>query len=264
VPGSIGDRGTITPTGADSDVEKKPRTSDAVTPAASTLTLDEATAAAVRSEVVAAPTLQAALPVIFSLNSLFHVATYACSFGGELAINSILGAYYLKNFPHLGQTRASNFAAIFGFLNFVTRPLGGVVGDLVYRLTGGNLWWKKGWIHVCGFLTGALLVVIGVTDPHNLGVMLALVTVMAIFHEAGNGANFALIPHVHPHANGLLSGITGAGGNLGGVVFAIIFRFMDGGKNYAKGFWVSGILHLALNLLVCWIPPIPRGQIGGR
>jgi NNP family nitrate/nitrite transporter-like MFS transporter len=25
---------------------------------------------------------------------------------------------------------------------------------------------------------------------------------MAIFLEAGNGANFSLVPHVHPHANG--------------------------------------------------------------
>ncbi|KAL2269225.1 hypothetical protein VTJ83DRAFT_4071 [Remersonia thermophila] len=261
IPGAIADRsptGTTTPAGGDSDVEKKG------IPATSTLVLDEATTAAVRGEMVTAPTLAASLPIIFSWHALFHVATYSCSFGGELAINSILGAYYLKNFPDLGQTQASNFAAIFGFLNFITRPLGGVIGDIVYRASGNNLWWKKGWIHLCGLLTGALLVVIGMLDPHNLGVMVGLVVVMAVFHEAGNGANFALIPHVYPHANGLLSGLTGAGGNLGGVVFSIIFRFMDGGKNYAKGFWVSGIMHIALNLLVLWVPPIPKGQVGGR
>ncbi|KAJ3473169.1 hypothetical protein NLG97_g10477 [Lecanicillium saksenae] len=94
--------------------------------------------------------------------------------------------------------------------------------------------------------------------------MVGLVTVMAIFHEAGNGANFALVPHVHPAANGVVSGVTGAGGNLGGVVFAIVFRFMDGGKGYAKAFWVIGVMHIALNLAVCWIPPLPKGQVGGR
>ncbi|CRK20899.1 hypothetical protein BN1708_017833, partial [Verticillium longisporum] len=67
------------------------------------------------------------------------------------------------------------------------------------------------------------------------------------FHEAGNGANFALVPHVHPHANGIVSGLTGAGGNLGGIIFAIIFRFMDNGTNYAKGFWVIGCMHIGLN-----------------
>lgn len=274
VPGAIADRhthGSVTPTGNGSDVEKAPEEdekksgSTPVTTAAGegALTLTEAIETA-QGEVVIQPTLRESLHVVCSLNALFHVATYACSFGGELAINSVLGAYYLKNFPSLGQTNASNYAAIFGFLNFVTRPLGGVVGDLVYNFFGRSLWLKKAWIHVCGLLTGVLLIVIGVLDPHHLGTMVGLVVLMAVFHEAGNGANFALLPHVYPYANGVLSGLTGAGGNLGGVVFAIIFRFMDGGTNYAKGFWVIGIIHIVLNVAVCWIPPIPKGQIGGR
>lgn len=219
-----------------------------------------------QGEIIMAPTTREAIAVIFSLHGLFHVATYALSFGGELAVNSILGAYYLKNFKHLGigQTSAGNYAAIFGFLNFITRPLGGVVGDLLYNGFGRSLWLKKIWIHVCGILTGVFLIVIGVMDPHDISTMIGLVSLMAVFHEAGNGANFALVPHVYPFANGILSGLTGAGGNLGGVIFAIIFRFMDDGTNYAKGFWIIGVVHIAVNLAVCWIPPIPKGQIGGR
>jgi NNP family nitrate/nitrite transporter-like MFS transporter len=118
-------------------------------------------------------------------------------------------------------------------------------------------------------LTGALLIVIGKVDPSEdngmgIGTMVGLISVMAIFHEAGNGANFALVPHVHPFANGIVSGLTGAAGNLGGVVFAIIFRFMHGGTDFAMGFWVIGIMHIGLNLAVCWIPPLPKGQIGGH
>ena len=248
-----------------SDLEKASKPAS-ISPASgsSTPPLSSEAAVAAQSEIIIPPTFASTLPVIFSLHALFHVATYACSFGGELAINAILGAYYMKNFPTLGQTNASNYAAIFGFLNFVTRPLGGVVGDLVYKHVGGGLWAKKAWIHVCGFATGALLIVIGVLDPKDLGMMVGLVVLMAVFHEAGNGANFALLPHVYPQANGVLSGLTGAGGNLGGVVFAIIFRFMGGGTDYAKGFWVIGVIHLILNLAVCWIPPVPKGQVGGR
>jgi NNP family nitrate/nitrite transporter-like MFS transporter len=279
VPGAVTDRKIATPTGSasgnTSDVEKgsekavpeekAPRAGSIVDAGANEaeISVTEAIETA-QGEVVVAPTMREALDVVCSLHGLFHVATYACSFGGELAINSILGAYYLKNFPSLGQTNASNWAAMFGFLNFVTRPLGGVVGDLLYNFFGRSLWLKKIWIHVCGLLTGALLIVIGVLDPHDLPTMVGLIVAMAIFHEAGNGANFALVPHVYPYANGVLSGLTGAGGNLGGVVFAIIFRFMDKGTNYAKGFWVIGIIHIVLNLAVCWIPPIPKGQIGGR
>lgn len=222
-----------------------------------------------QGEVIVKPSFREAIPVIFSLQTFFHVATYACSFGGELAINAILSAYFKKNFPHLDQTKASNYAAIFGFLNFINRPLGGVVADVLYNRFGRNLWLKKGWITTCGVLTGALLIVIGKVDPSEknggtIGTLVGLIVLMAVFHEAGNGANFALIPHVHPYANGIISGLTGGGGNLGGVIFAIIFRFMNQGKDFAMGLWVIGIIHIALNLAVCWIPPLPKGQVGGH
>ncbi|KAG7114914.1 Nitrate transporter like protein [Verticillium longisporum] len=168
------------------------------------------------------------------------------------------------NFPSLGQTGASNWAAMFGFLNVVTRPLGGIVGDVLYHFGKQNLWLKKGWVSFCGIMTGLLLILIGRLNPHDEATMFGLIFLMAVFHEAGNGANFALVPHVHPQANGIVSGLTGAGGNLGGIIFAIIFRFMDNGTNYAKGFWVIGCMHIGLNVLVSWIPPLPKGQIGGR
>ncbi|KZL69603.1 nitrite transporter [Colletotrichum incanum] len=213
-----------------------------------------------QGDTVVNPTFKDAMKVVMSPQTVFHIATYGCSFGGELAINSILSSYYLKNFPSLGQTGASNWAAMFGFLNVITRPAGGVVSDLLYRYGGHNLWLKKAWITACGLLTGALLILIGQLNPHNEATMFGLVFLMAVFHEAGNGANFGLIPHVHGHANGIVSGVTGAGGNLGGVIFAIIFRFMDNGNNYAKGFWVIGCIHIAINLGVSWIHPLPKNQ----
>ncbi|KAM3427010.1 hypothetical protein MY4824_009702 [Beauveria thailandica] len=222
-----------------------------------------------QGEVVMKPLLRDSLAILLSPQTIFHVVTYACSFGGELAINSVLSSYYKHNYPHLTQTTASNYAAIFGFLNVITRPLGGVVADVLYRRGGRNLWLKKAWITACGLLAGGLLIVIGRVDPSEgrgmpIGALVGLVSVTAIFIEAGNGANFALVPHVHPAANGVVSGVTGAGGNLGGVIFAIVFRFMDHGKGYAKALWVIGVMHIALNLAVCWIAPLPKGQVGGR
>ena len=263
VPGNVADRAVADEEKADGS-DKSVQGSDSEGSISKTEALETA-----QGETVVKPTFKEALPVLLSLQTLFHGVTYACSFGGELAINSILSAYYKKNFPHLDQTLAGNYASIFGFLNFVTRPLGGVISDVLYVKFGRNLWLKKIWITTCGVLTGALLIAIGKVDPSEangsgIGLMVGLVTLMAFFHEAGNGANFALVPHVHPHANGILSGVTGGGGNLGGVVFAIIFRFMNHGQDYAMGFWVIGIMQLALNLSVCWIPPIPKGQVGGH
>lgn len=217
--------------------------------------------ATAKGEIVVAPTFKEGLHVFFSQQTLFHCATYFCSFGGELAINSYLGSYYLKNFPHLGQTGSGRWAAMFGLLNIFTRPMGGMVADILYKYTK-SVWAKRLWITSVGLVSGAFLVAIGLTDPHQESKMFALIAFMAVFLEAGNGANFALVPHVHPFANGILSGITGAAGNLGGVCFAILFRFHH--TDYATSFWVAGVMTMALNVSVCWIKPLPKGQIGGR
>ncbi|KAI0409667.1 nitrite transporter [Xylaria palmicola] len=265
IPGDItAKQGSHVSKSSISDTEKKNEKDRAVTyDQEATLSEGEMLEIA-QGETVQKPTFAGVLRVLASPQTLFHLVTYLCSFGGELAINSILSAYYVKNFPHISHAYAANVAAIFGFLNFVTRPLGGFGSDYLYRVTGRSLWAKKIWIVVCGVLTGVLLILVGRLDPHRLPVMLGLVSLMAVFLEAGNGCNFGLIPHVHPQANGIVSGTTGAAGNLGGVIFSIIFRFMDGGTNYAKAFWVIGIITIFLNLVLCWVPPVPRGQIGGR
>lgn len=218
-----------------------------------------------QGEVIVKPSPREILQVALSPQTAVQMLCYACSFGGELAINSVLSMYYLANFPWLGQTEASSWAAMFAFLNFATRPLGGVVADALYNFRGRrSVWLKKAWMHVCGVVAGVMLIIIGRVDPRDLHTFNGLIALMAMFLEAGNGANFALVPHVHPHANGIVSGFTGGVGNLGGVVFAIIFRFMDNGADYAKAFWVIGCIHVGINVLTAWIPPIPRGQVGGR
>jgi MFS transporter, NNP family, nitrate/nitrite transporter len=217
--------------------------------------------ATARGEIVVAPTFKEACDVFFSLQTAFHACTYICSFGGELAINSYLASYYLRNFPYLGQTNAGRWASMFGLLNVVTRPLGGIISDLLYAKTR-SLWAKKGWILFVGIISGAFNIAIGLTDPRNENMMFGLVAGMAFFLEAGNGANFGLVPHVHPHANGLISGFTGAAGNLGGVIFAILFRFH--GSDYQESFWILGIMVIGFNLVFAWVRPIPKGQIGGR
>ncbi|KAI4201742.1 MAG: hypothetical protein LQ346_002104 [Caloplaca aetnensis] len=213
-----------------------------------------------RGEIVVKPSFREALPVILSPQTLVQGGAYFCSFGGELAINSVLGAYYLKNFPTLGQTGTGNWAAMFGLLNVVFRPLGGVISDLIYPHFG--VWGKKISIHTLAVVTGVFLIAIGLTDPKDKNTMFGLVAGMAFFLEAGNGANFGLVPHVHPHANGIVSGVTGASGNLGGIVFAIIFRYNN--KDYGKVFWIIGVMTIAINLALSWIRPIPKGQVGGR
>lgn len=155
-----------------------------------------------QGEIVVKPTFKEAMSVILTPQALVQAGCYFCSFGSELAINSILGAYYLKNFPALKQTGSGRWAAMFGLLNVAFRPLGGIIADLIYSRS--SVWGKKAWMHFLGIVTGAFLIAIGATDSRVKSTMFGLVAGMAFFLEAGNGANYALVPHVHPHANGKL------------------------------------------------------------
>ena len=152
-------------------------------------------------ELVEKPTIRGSSNAILSLPTLTLVAVYFCSFGAELCINSILASYYVANFPGLGQTSSGNWAAMFGLLNVIMRPIGGMISDAIYRSTR-SLWGKKILIHFFGVATGAFLLTIGLIDSHSKSTMFGLVLGLAFFLEAGNGACFSLVPHVHPSSNG--------------------------------------------------------------
>ncbi|KAJ5682446.1 Nitrate transporter [Penicillium macrosclerotiorum] len=208
-----------------------------------------------QQDTVVAPSRKEAMRVALSLSTLAVAVCYACSFGSELAINSILGTYYAKNFPHMSQTKSGQWAAMFGLLNVVFRPAGGLFGDLIYRATG-SIWSKKLLLSFMGLSMGAFQLAIGLSNPTSEATMFGLVAGLAFFLEACNGANFAVVPHVHPYANGIVSGIVGGFGNLGGIIFAIIFRY--NGSQYGKSMWIIGVISLAANLAVSWIRPVPK------
>merc|ERR1711981_289759 len=215
-----------------------------------------------RGEVVQKPSAKEIVKGLVSPQTLVTGACYFCSFGAELAINSILGSYYLSRFPALGLQGSGNWAAMFGLMNVVFRPLGGVVADFAYKRTG-SVWSKKILLHTFCVIQGVVLIAIGVSDPRDLYTLVLLVgIVLAIFLEGANGLTYALVPHVHPYANGIVSGFTGACGNFGGIIFAIVFRYNV--KDWPKSLWIIGVIVIAINLAVCWIRPIPKGQIGGR
>lgn len=236
--------------------------------------------AAASWELVEEPTIKNSLEAVGTLSTLTLIVVYFCSFGTELCVNSILGAYYARNFPSLGQTGSGSWAAMFGLLNAVFRPAGGIMSDAIYRSTK-SLWGKKMLVHFFGIVLGVFLILIGVDDPRSKSVMFGLMTGLAFFEEAGNGALFALVPHVRPTSNGrslpfswstadtdwplgLITGVTGAAGNLGGIIFLLIARYSKDSANYPQVFWIIGIITIVGNSLVAWICPIPKGQLGGR
>ena len=168
-----------------------------------------------QGEVIQKPSFKEVLKVMFSPQTLVLAACYFCTFGSELAINSILGNYFDAKFPGLGLSGSGAWAALFGLSNVIYRPLGGIVSDYGYKFTK-SLWVKKLMIHGYSVILGGFLVAQGVTDSPTLGQMIGLICVgAAFFLEGANGMNYSLVPHVHPYANGVVSGFVGGSGNFG-------------------------------------------------
>lgn len=157
----------------------------------------------IKGEFIIAPSPKEVWYVVSDPSTLALTGQYACSFGAELALGGILGSYYSVNFSHLGQTKCGQWAAMFGLLNVIFRPLGGYISDLIYRHTE-SIWAKKLWLIFLGVVTGAFLIAVGISNPKSEATMFGLFAGLAFFLEAANGANFSLVPHVYPAANGEL------------------------------------------------------------
>ena len=99
-------------------------------------------------------------------------------------------------------------------------------------------------------MQGLLSVGIGVYIDHNIsGAMtpplpttIALIVLVALFDEMANGANFSLVPHCNPDSNGFVTGIVGAMGNLGGIWFALVWRYQP--HPFGRAFWIAGVISM--------------------
>lgn len=184
---------------------------------------------------------------------------YLTTFGYELAIDANLAnvLFTLYKSPTFGQTKAGYIASIFGFLNVLTRPLGGYFGDLIYKKFGVP--GKKYLLISLGIAQGLLSVGLGLYIDNNQHPSLIIIIVLLILGafacEAANGVNFSLVPHCNPCSNGLMSGIVGGMGNFGGIIFAMIFRFQP--VPLGKAFWISGAIAVGINLLLT-VVRVPR------
>ncbi|KAI6148502.1 major facilitator superfamily domain-containing protein [Pisolithus tinctorius] len=184
---------------------------------------------------------------------------YLTTFGYELAIDANLAnvLFTLYKSPTFGQTKAGYIASIFGFLNVLTRPLGGYFGDLIYERFGVP--GKKYLLIILGVTQGLLSIGLGLYIDNNqhpsLTILIVFLILAAFVCEAANGVNFSLVPHCNPCSNGFMSGIVGGMGNFGGIVFAMIFRFQP--APLGKAFWISGIIAVVINLFITVIR-VPR------
>ena len=67
------------------------------------------------------------------------------------------------------------------------------------------------------------------------GAITALMT-FSLFVQGAEGSTFGIVPYLNPNITGIVTGMVGAGGNAGAVIFSIFFRQMD----YHDAFMLMG------------------------
>lgn len=142
---------------------------------------------------------------------------YACTFGSELAAVSFLPEFFERTWG-LSAGVAGAAAAGFAFLNLVSRPLGGVLSDVVPS--------RRRWMAVLlGGLSLGFVALSTVTGDWPVAAAFGLVVVTSLFAQLGNGAVYAIVPLVNKKASGQIAGMVGAYGNAGGIAFLTVLLF---------------------------------------
>jgi NNP family nitrate/nitrite transporter-like MFS transporter len=70
----------------------------------------------------------------------------------------------------------------------------------------------------------------------------------AISLHMANGATFGIVPFVNEKNVGLVSGIVGAGGNLGGMAFGFLFK--SDSISYVQAFTFIGFVVIGISFVV--------------
>ncbi|WP_096199000.1 MFS transporter [Bacillus sp. FJAT-45350] len=144
--------------------------------------------------------------------------TYFANFGAELAIVSMLPLFFLTTFS-LSATAAGLIAASFAFVNLFARPLGGYLSDKMTSRKKVMLMYMFG-ISIGLFGMGLI------NSEWPLVLAIAMTVLTSLFIQGAEGATFAVIPLIKKRITGQISGMAGAYGNVGAVVYLTLFTLV--------------------------------------
>jgi len=144
---------------------------------------------------------------------------YAACFGVEITVDNFAPIFFTDSFG-ASIAVAGLVAGIFGWINIFARPLGGIVADKI-----GKTWGFDGKT----LLLAVLLLIEGIgliwfAKSGNIGMAIFMMFVFGLSLKMANGATYSLVPFINPLAVGSVAGIVGAGGNIGAMLIAFLFK----------------------------------------
>jgi MFS transporter, NNP family, nitrate/nitrite transporter len=144
--------------------------------------------------------------------------TYFANFGAELAVVSMLPAFFETTF-RISPTMAGLVAASFAFVNLVARPLGGLISDTLRNRKLVMLAYMLG-------ITLGFLAMASITGGWPLWLAVVVTMTCSVFVQGAEGATFAILPMINRRMTGQIAGMAGAYGNVGAVVYLVILTLV--------------------------------------
>ncbi|MGL5081719.1 MAG: MFS transporter [Microcoleaceae cyanobacterium] len=179
--------------------------------------------------------------------------TYVVNFGSELAVVSMLPAFFETTFG-LSSQAAGMIAASYAFMNLMSRPGGGLISDKMgsRRATMSVL--------TAGMAIGYLLMG-QVNGGWWLPMAVLLSMACSFFVQAGEGSTFSIVPLIKRRITGQVAGNVGAYGNVGAVAYLTVFSILPADDVGNQIFFeLLGVTAMIVAFLCWFFLKEPRGS----